>query len=110
MLINNRPDDMQFYGPALEWNAIQNNISTISDVLIILDCCYSGASLLNVQSKSRVPTTQILTACSKVQKTPAGPESFTMKFVQAVTDLLATGRPKFSITELYGVLVGTVSQ
>lgn len=107
LLTTNRPDDLQFYGPYLEWNPIQNSISTKGDVLIILDCCYSGASLLDDHSKGRIPTTQILTACSKGQKTPAGPNSFTMNFVKAITDLLVTGKTKISITELYSVLVGT---
>ena len=109
MLTRFRPDDVQFYGPSLEWNPIQNSISTAGDVLLILDCCYSGASLLDDNSDGRTATTQILTACSKVQKTPAGPDSFTMKFVKVMKNLLAAGKSKISIVQLYGVLVGKVS-
>ena len=93
-----------YRGPSLEWNPVQNSISTEADVLIILDCCYAGASLIG--TKGPRTTTQILTACGKAQKTPAGPSSFTMRFVRAINDLLAT-KSKFPVTELYSYILSS---
>ncbi|KAH7330254.1 hypothetical protein BKA65DRAFT_508996 [Rhexocercosporidium sp. MPI-PUGE-AT-0058] len=91
-------------GPTLEWNPIQNSICTKADVLIILDCCYSGASL--TQAKGPRTTTEILTACGKAQKTPAGPNSFSMRLVDSMNELLRT-KPTFPITELYSHILGS---
>ncbi|KAL2060583.1 hypothetical protein VTL71DRAFT_9224 [Oculimacula yallundae] len=75
--------------PMVEWFRIQQNLEdSPADVLLLLDCCFSGTAGRAIGQASRI---EVLTASSKTELTPApGPSSFTSGLIAALSTTVAT--------------------